>query len=131
MTDALSESPDSYTTPLLVQHDGKTEIVITGGDVVTSHDPATGAELWRADVLNPTNNRNYRIVASPVMADGLIIAPSRNNPLVAHPARRQGRHQHVARRLVLPARARRPDAGERRHASRTSSSKRASCTVSI
>ena len=83
VTDALSESPDSYTTPLLVQHDGKTEIVITGADVVTSHDPATGAEIWRADVLNPTNNRNYRIVASPVMASGLIIAPSRNNPLVA------------------------------------------------
>ena len=83
VTDALSESPDSYTTPLLMQHDGKTEIVITGADVATGHDPATGAEIWRADVLNPTNNRNYRIVASPVMASGLIIAPSRNNPLVA------------------------------------------------
>ncbi|HEX7779431.1 MAG TPA: PQQ-binding-like beta-propeller repeat protein, partial [Vicinamibacterales bacterium] len=46
-------------------------------------DPATGKELWRADVLNPTNNRNYRIVASPSITAGLIIAPSRNNPLVA------------------------------------------------
>jgi outer membrane protein assembly factor BamB len=82
-TDAIVESPDSYTTPALLQYDGKTEIVITGGDVVTGHDPATGKELWRADVLNPTNNRNYRIVASPSVAAGLIIAPSRNNPLVA------------------------------------------------
>ena len=41
-THALHESPDSYTTPALLQHDGKTEIVITGGDVVTGHDPATG-----------------------------------------------------------------------------------------
>ena len=32
---------------------GATEIVITGGDVVTGHDPATGKELWRADGLNP------------------------------------------------------------------------------
>jgi outer membrane protein assembly factor BamB len=82
-TDAILESPDSYTTPALLQYGGKTEIVITGGDVVTGHDPATGKELWRADVLNPTNNRNYRIVASPSVAAGLIIAPSRNNPLVA------------------------------------------------
>jgi outer membrane protein assembly factor BamB len=82
-TDAIVESPDSYTTPALLQYEGKTEIVITGGDVVTGHDPETGKELWRADVLNPTNNRNYRIVASPSISAGLIIAPSRNNPLVA------------------------------------------------
>ena len=82
-TDALLESPDSYTTPTLLQHNGKAEIVITGGDVVTGHDPATGKEIWRADVLNPTNDRNYRIISSPVIAGGLIIAPSRINPLVA------------------------------------------------
>ena len=46
---------------------GTTEIVITGGDVVTGHDPATGKELWRADGLNPTNDGSYRIVASPVV----------------------------------------------------------------
>ena len=44
-----------------------TEIVVTGGDVVTGHDPATGKELWRADGLNPDNDGNYRIVASPVV----------------------------------------------------------------
>jgi outer membrane protein assembly factor BamB len=82
-TTAQRESPDSYTTPALLQYDGKTEIVITGGDAVTGHDPATGKELWRANVLNPQNNGAYRIVASPSIAAGLIIAPSRNNPLVA------------------------------------------------
>ena len=82
-TDALVESPDSYTTPALLQHGGKTEIVVTGGDVVTGYDPDTGKEVWRADVLNPTNARNYRIISSPLIAGGLIIAPSRVNPLVA------------------------------------------------
>jgi outer membrane protein assembly factor BamB len=82
-TNALHESPDSYSTPALLQHDGKTEIVITGGDVVTGHDPATGKELWRADVLNPQKSRNYRIISSPIIAGGLIIAPTRVNPLVA------------------------------------------------
>jgi outer membrane protein assembly factor BamB len=82
-TDALHESPDSYTTPALLQYDGKTEIVITGGDLVTGHDPASGKELWRADVLNPQKSRNYRIISSPIIAGGLIIAPTRVNPLVA------------------------------------------------
>ena len=74
-TNAIRESPDSYTTPALLQYQGKTEIVITGGDVVTGHDPATGKELWRADGLNPQNNPNFRIVASPIIAGDLIIAP--------------------------------------------------------
>ncbi len=82
-TDAIRESPDSYTTPALLHYDGKTEIIITGGDVVTGHDPATGKELWRANGLNPENRRNYRIVASPVVADGIIYAPTRQRPLLA------------------------------------------------
>lgn len=81
-TDAISEAPDSYTTPLLVP--GKTnQLAITGGDIVTGHDLATGKELWRADGLNPTKDPWYRIVASPLYAGGLIIAPTRVKPLLA------------------------------------------------
>jgi outer membrane protein assembly factor BamB len=82
-TDAIRESPDAYTTPALLQVGNKTEIVITGGDVVTGHDPATGKELWRADGLNPQNIASYRIVASPLIAGGLIIAPTRVRPMLA------------------------------------------------
>jgi outer membrane protein assembly factor BamB len=42
----------------------------------------TGKELWRADVLNPTNDLAYRIVASPVVHGELIIAPTRERPMV-------------------------------------------------
>ncbi|MBM3751659.1 MAG: hypothetical protein FJW21_10860 [Acidimicrobiia bacterium] len=83
LTEALAESPDSYTTPLWVEANGRAELIITGGDVISGHDPATGAEYWRADVLNPQRNRNYRIVASPTVVGDLIIAPTRNNPMVA------------------------------------------------
>ena len=82
-TDAIVESPDSYTTPALLRRGADTQIVITGGDVVTGHDSASGKEVWRADVLNPENRDNYRIISSPVIAGELIIAPSRINPLVA------------------------------------------------
>ena len=82
-TDAISESPDSYTTPALLQYDGVTEIVISGGDVVTGHNLETGEELWRADGLNPRNDRNYRIIASPVVIGEIIIAPTRVRPMLA------------------------------------------------
>jgi outer membrane protein assembly factor BamB len=82
-THAISESPDSYTTPLLVSSGASAAIVITGGDIVTGHDLATGKEMWRANGLNPTNDPWYRIVASPVLAGGLIIAPTRNRPMLA------------------------------------------------
>jgi len=82
-TRARNESPDSYTTPALLKYGTTTEIVITGGDVVTGHDPATGRELWRADGLNPTNDGAYRLVASPVVYGDLLFVPSRERPLLA------------------------------------------------
>ena len=82
-TDAVVESPDAYSTPLLLEYNGKKEVVVTGGDVVTGHDLASGAELWRAQGLNPGKARNYRIVASPIVAGGLVIAPTRVRPMVA------------------------------------------------
>ncbi len=49
---------------------------------MTGHDVNTGKELWRADALNPTNDLAYRIVASPVVHGELIIAPSRERPML-------------------------------------------------
>ena len=63
LTDAVSESPDAYTTPAWAEVNGRAELIITGGDVISGHDPGTGAEYWRADVLNPQRSRNYRMVA--------------------------------------------------------------------
>lgn len=82
-TTAIRESPDSYTTPALLRYGKTTEIVITGGDCVTGHDPATGKELWRANGLNPDNDPFYRIVASPVIFNEIIYAPTRVRPLLA------------------------------------------------
>jgi outer membrane protein assembly factor BamB len=81
-TPARFESPDAYTTPALLRYGNSTEIVITGGDVVTGHDPATGKELWRASGLNPDNDGSYRIVASPVVHGELIVAPTRERPML-------------------------------------------------
>jgi outer membrane protein assembly factor BamB len=82
-TPAVQESPDAYTTPTFVKAAGGREIVVVGGDVVTGHDPATGKELWRSAGLNPGNEPWYRIVASPLAVDGLVIAPTRVKPMLA------------------------------------------------
>src|SRR5207247_887832 len=81
-TQARMESPDAYTTPALLQIGSDQQIVLSGGDVVTGHDIATGQELWRANGLNPTNDPNFRIVASPVTFGDLIIAPTRERPML-------------------------------------------------
>jgi outer membrane protein assembly factor BamB len=105
-TRARMESPDAYTTPALLRYGNHTEIVVTGGDVVTGHDPATGTELWRADGLNPDNDANYRIVASPVTHGDLIIAPTRERPMLALKAGGRG---DVSRSHVLWTFAHGPD----------------------
>ncbi|HET7294009.1 MAG TPA: PQQ-binding-like beta-propeller repeat protein [Vicinamibacteria bacterium] len=82
-TAAVHESPDSYSTPAVARRGGEAEIVVTGGDVVTGHDPKTGRELWRAGGLNPGNDGAYRIVASPVAVGDVVIAPTRIRPMLA------------------------------------------------
>ena len=82
-TDAVGESPDAYTTPALLEHDGQVQVVISGGDYITGHDPATGEEVWRAGGLNPGKEWNYRVAGSPSAVDGMVYATSRRNPVLA------------------------------------------------
>lgn len=82
-TTAIQESPDSYSTPAVVRQGSQAEIVVTGSDCVTGHDPTTGKELWRVNGLNPENNPYYRIVASPVVNGELVYVPTRVKPLLA------------------------------------------------
>ena len=74
-TDAKLESMESYATP--VPHmgaDGKAQLLIVGGDCLSGHDAATGAELWRGYGLNRKRGEWMRIVPSAVSAGGLAVA---------------------------------------------------------
>lgn len=82
-TDALHESPDSYSTPMLVEVDGKHQLVVAGADYVTGHDLETGRELWRGGGLNPQKATNYRTIASALVVDDIVFAPSRVKPFIA------------------------------------------------
>lgn len=82
-TNAVRESPDSYTTPTIVRTASGLELVVSGGDCVTGHDLATGRELWRINGLNPSGRTDYRMVASPVAHNDVVFVPSRERPLTA------------------------------------------------
>ena len=95
-TDALDESQDAYTSPVVWQSDRGAQIVVFGADYVTSHDPATGAELWRSGSLNARKSTVWRTIALPVAGPEGVFAclPRAKSPLVAIAA---GNHGDIAR----------------------------------
>ena len=101
-TPARQESTDAYTTPTVLRSGTRAEIVVSGADIVTAHDPASGAEVWRAEGLNPTRDGIFRIIASPSVHDGIVYAPSRERPLLALKAGGRGdvSHSHVLWRFA-------------------------------
>jgi len=71
---ARMESLEAFTTPMPFTHEGRTEILVLGGDDVTGHDPKTGKELWRWGTWNPTRITHWRLVPSPVAGGGVVLA---------------------------------------------------------
>ncbi|MBN1846130.1 MAG: PQQ-binding-like beta-propeller repeat protein [Sedimentisphaerales bacterium] len=70
-TDAVGESFDAYSTPILYRRGETEQVVVIGGDFLTGHDPGSGREIWRF-VYNPTHKDLWRLIPSPVPGQGLI-----------------------------------------------------------
>lgn len=68
-TGAKEEPADSYTTPLLHQENGKTQIIVYGGNVLDAYDPADGKRLWQAKPFN-----GNRVIAGPTLSNGVVYA---------------------------------------------------------
>ncbi|NQT36364.1 MAG: PQQ-like beta-propeller repeat protein [Planctomycetes bacterium] len=71
---AVRESREAFSTPIPFTHEGREELLVIGGDVITGHDPATGKELWRWGTWNPSKITHWRLVPSPVAGGGVILA---------------------------------------------------------
>lgn len=90
-SDAVKESLEAFSTPVPVVHNGRPELVISGGDCLTGHDPATGKELWRWGTYNPEKIGHWRLVPSPVYGQGtLLICAPKGDPVYAIEAGRNG-----------------------------------------
>jgi outer membrane protein assembly factor BamB len=61
----------AYSTPLLINVDGKAQLVSTGGEWAMGYDPATGKELWRFRYP-----KGYSNVPRPVYGHGLVFLAS-------------------------------------------------------
>jgi outer membrane protein assembly factor BamB len=83
-TDALNESMDSYSSPIVYEGNNRSEIIVVGGDYATSHDPDTGKEIWRFSYADK-KSRSWRLVPSILVAENLILvtAPRGGNPIYA------------------------------------------------
>ncbi len=92
-TDAIKESPDGYSTPTVLRYADRCEIVVTGGDYATGHDPGTGREVWRVGGLNPNPKGNpaWRTINSPLACDDMVYASGRATPIVGIRAGGKGR----------------------------------------
>lgn len=73
-SEAVAESREAFSTPLPITHNGRKELVVVGGDCITGHDPADGRELWRWGTWNTTKIGHWRLVPSPTIGAGVILA---------------------------------------------------------
>jgi len=67
MTGAPSEQADAYTTPILVDVDGRTELIVMGANHLDAYDPATGQPLWFLPKLV-----GGRTVTGPTASKGIV-----------------------------------------------------------
>ncbi len=84
-SDATRECEHAYTSPILYKDANHEFLVVHGADYVTAHSLEDGSEIWRCGGLNPLFNYNpsFRLVASPVATEGLIVVPTaKNGPVV-------------------------------------------------
>ena len=64
--DLITDVRKAYCTPLIIEHEGKTQMISVGAEAVISYDPRTGKELWKARYSGFSNT------ARPVHADGVV-----------------------------------------------------------
>jgi outer membrane protein assembly factor BamB len=75
-----TECDHGYTTPLVIQHQGKESILVWGAEHITIHDAADGQVVWSCGNFNPDANKLWPAIASPVIVgDMVVVAYGRND----------------------------------------------------
>jgi outer membrane protein assembly factor BamB len=64
------DEPTSWATPLVVEHQGRTQVVVSATRRVRSYDLATGKVLWEC------GGQTVNVIPSPVARDGMVFCMS-------------------------------------------------------
>ncbi len=62
------EFKKSFCTPLVIEVDGKKQIVVPGAQWIAAYEPASGLEIWRID-----HGDGFSLCAAPLFSHGLVI----------------------------------------------------------
>ena len=91
----------SFHTPLLIEVDGRRQVVSAGSDVAAAYDPKTGDEIWRV------RYEGYSVIPRPVYGHGLLflVTGYERSSLIAVRADGKGdvTDTHVAWRMTKDA----------------------------
>ena len=80
-SDATAECEHSYASPVIAGSGDDAYLITHGCDYVIAYGLTDGKELWRRGGFNPKGDYNptLRFVASPAVADGMVVVPSAKN----------------------------------------------------
>jgi outer membrane protein assembly factor BamB len=74
------ECDHGYTTPLVIQHQGKESILVWGAEHLTIHSATDGQVSWSCGNFNPDKSALWPAIATPVIVgDMAVIAYGRND----------------------------------------------------
>ncbi len=68
MKEANGEFQKAYSTPLVIQVEGKTQLVVPAAQWIAAYDPDTGSEIWRV-----LHGRGFSVTPMASFEDGLVI----------------------------------------------------------
>jgi outer membrane protein assembly factor BamB len=66
------EAQDSYSSPIFLRGDGRTQIVVAGAESLNAYDPANGEEIWICGGLK-VQHPYGRTISGPTTGEGVIV----------------------------------------------------------
>lgn len=73
------EGDHGYTTPLVLEENGRETVLVWGGMHLTSHDALDGSVLWTCGDFNPEGRALWPAVSTPVVCEGMAVVPYGRN----------------------------------------------------